>query len=120
MNRVLAAAVLLLSFTWLGCESDTPIDTGVSSGNHAPVLRSVAATPNPVRLNGFTTLSCLATDADGDDISYSWSCPMGQYDGDLTGRTIRWKWSTAGVYTMHLMVSDGRDVATDSVSVTVQ
>ena len=62
---------------------------------------------------------CEATDADGDDLEYSWSTDGGMINGE--GDNVTWiAPDTAGNYAVSVMVTDGKGgEATDSVTITV-
>ncbi|MFW6126421.1 MAG: hypothetical protein ACOC58_04880, partial [Chloroflexota bacterium] len=75
---ILAVVVLLL----VGC---------CPAANNAPQISSLAADPSTVEPSGNTTLSCVATDADGDPLTYTWSY-SGPSVGTIagTGSTVDW------------------------------
>ena len=43
------------------------------TANSPPVITNLSASPQTVEIGGTVGLTCSATDADGDDLSYSWS-----------------------------------------------
>ena len=83
--------------------------------NTAPVLEDIA----DIEINegGSLSVTAVATDADGDALSYSYSAIPG---GSVSGST--WAWTTtysdAGQYDVAVSVSDG--LASDSTSFTVK
>jgi glucose/arabinose dehydrogenase len=88
-----------------------------SSGNTPPVA-SASATPT----NGIAPLSVAfdgraSSDADGDSLTYGWDFTS---DGtiDATGSTANYVYSTPGVYTARLRVTDSRG-ASSTADVTI-
>jgi len=73
-----------------GQASDTAIKTiGVRPmPNRPPVIDSIVG-PSSVSANGNTTLTCFATDPDGDPMTYSWMCTRGRVSPS-SGQTITW------------------------------
>ena len=89
------------------------------SSNHPPVISDLTANPPSIDINQTTTITCDASDEDGDALTYTWSENGGIISG--SGSTITWTApSTAGTYTITCMVSDGNGgEATKSVAVIV-
>ena len=87
--------------------------------NHPPVISDLTANPPSIDINQTTTITCDASDEDGDALTYTWSENGGIISG--SGSTITWTApSTAGTYTITCMVSDGNGgEATKSVAVIV-
>ena len=89
------------------------------AGNHAPTARATAnpdhgPTPLNVSFSGTTS-----SDPDGDTLTYSWDLNGDGTFGDSTSATPSFTYSTPGVYTARLRVSDpgGNN---DTTSVTIQ
>lgn len=79
----------------------------VEVGNSAPVITSVTAADATVGKGGSTTVTCIATDADGDTLTYSWQASLGSISG--TGSSVTWQAPvTEGVYSIQCDVEDGR------------
>ena len=121
----------ILVVIWIqGCSKD---DASPTSGtNHAPVIISVTASPDTVS-SGYdesqSTVSCVVTDADGDNISYRWSCPSANfsykegYSGSRfvgTEPSVRMDSFDLGDNWVRVTVSDGREIDVDSVKVVGQ
>lgn len=58
------------------------------SANHPPQISSVTADPSSVQLEGVATLTCIASDQDGDPIVYSWTTKEGKVSGE--GNKVSW------------------------------
>ena len=75
--------------------------------NHAPVITSLISNPMSVAPNANASLSCFATDADSDTLSYSWNASAGAITG--SGGDVSWKApAAAGPCTIGVVVSDGK------------
>jgi hypothetical protein len=123
--------ILLLSFL-LFTACTTP---GI--GNNAPYITSLTANPSTVSINQTTTLTCTATDPDGDTLTYIWNKDTTDDEEDEddeddedeppederilpstfkapgtisgSGKTVTWTApSITGTYTATCTVSDGR------------
>ena len=74
--------------------------------NNSPVITDLTANPSSVELGGISTITCDATDADGDNLTYSWSATSGSISG--SGSTVTYTApSTGGIYTITCTVLDG-------------
>lgn len=112
------AVLLTVIVTLLGSACTLP--PAPEPENQPPVIHVVAAQSEVLGL-AECQVSCEATDADGDDLSYSWSAPDG---GVLKGEGHSVIWSApdvAGDYTMRVVVTDGNGgEASDSLTITVR
>jgi hypothetical protein len=73
---------------------------------HAPVISSVTADLTTVGVGSSSTVTCVATDADGDALTYVWAANGGTISG--TGSAVSWTApSAAGEYTVSVTVDDG-------------
>lgn len=78
------------------------------SVNHDPVISSLIANPSSININETTTITCTASDQDGDNLTYNWIKILGIFEGSLSGPTIIWKApSTTGSYYISCEVRDG-------------
>ena len=83
----------------------------------APAITSITADPATVGVNRDSTITCIATDADGDTLTYAWSADDGTIVG--AGNVATWTApAAAGEYTISVTVDDGTGRSTeDSVLV---
>ncbi len=94
-------------------------DNTTESTNSAPSIQSVSATPPAISMNETTTVSCVATDTDGDNLSYIWSANGGTFPSGATSLSVTWKAPmTNGNYEVEVTVSDGKD--TDSYVLVIE
>jgi hypothetical protein len=83
---------------------------GCNMFNKSPEITSLNPSASTVIPDGSCTISCVATDADGDTLTYSWSVTGGSISG--TGDTVTWTApTTLGSYTVTVSVSDGKAAA---------
>ncbi len=93
-------------------------------GNNSPQITSLSADPTTVSPEGNSTITCVASDPDGDTLTYSWSY-SGPSIGSIvgTGNTVNWTVpDTEGTYAVSVTVADGKggtDEASCSVTVEV-
>ncbi len=96
--------------------SDNPSD----SPNHAPEIQSVTANPSSVQINANTTLSCVATDEDRDELEYSWSSQYGAFPNGNVGSMVQWIAPTnVDTFYIEIIVSDGVDIDEDQIAIVV-
>ncbi|VAX23365.1 hypothetical protein MNBD_NITROSPINAE04-266, partial [hydrothermal vent metagenome] len=81
--------------------------------NAPPVIKSVTASDTSPNVGDTITLTCDASDPDGDRLSYAWSDDLG------SGSQVTYTVTSAGSKTFTCTVSDGRGgTANESVSIT--
>ena len=105
---VIVAAAVLLTILF-----DTML------ANHPPAITSLEA-PERVIPFGSCQIICIATDRDGDELSYNWSINGGEING--AGATVNWTAPlSSGSYNVTVIVTDGRGgMVIDYVTVTVR
>jgi hypothetical protein len=88
--------------------------------NHRPAITGLEAEPERVVPRGTCQITCNATDADDDELTYGWSAHDGTISGE--GATVTWTAPSAvGSYNITVIVTDGRgDAATDYLTITVR
>jgi len=88
--------------------------------NHPPVISSLIADPSSVNTDQTTTITCTASDQDGDTLTYTWTKTGGTFEGSITGPSVTWRApSTQGTYTVSCEVSDGEASDNKSVNISV-
>lgn len=84
--------------------SQIPIDVRF---NHQPVIKNLTAELLEMRAKDTTTILCVASDLDGDVLSYSWSTNGGKILGQ--GSSVTWTApEEAGTYSVRVEVADDR------------
>ncbi|MBT7616942.1 MAG: hypothetical protein HN590_06630, partial [Calditrichaeota bacterium] len=80
MKQLKITTILLLSImiVIIGCgdDGDSP---AAPDENNAPVMEGVTAENDTVFSGDRTTLTCTASDEDGDDLTYLWTAPAGTF-----------------------------------------
>ena len=86
--------------------------------NNKPVIQYIRTAQQVTPLSS-TQITCVATDADKDPLTYAWSTNNGTIIG--TGDTVTWiAPEAAGTYSIDAMVTDGKGgEAKDSVNINV-
>jgi hypothetical protein len=86
-------------------QASLPITVGA---NQSPIISSLVADPSGVLFGGSTTLTCIASDPDGDVVRYSWSASEGSITG--VGNKVTWvaPGNKGGEYNITVIVSDGK------------
>lgn len=108
-NAILLSFVIL--FVFANCKKE----------NATPSVQSVNQTPNEVMIGETAQLNCMAVDADGDLLNYSWSCNGGAFIGATTGNSVSWKApDKEGQYVLKVTVSDGKSVAEKDITIVVK
>jgi hypothetical protein len=77
------------------------------SANHPPTITSLTADPPALQFASRTTLTCVASDQDGDSVQYKWEAR----DGTLSGEGNKVSWtspSKGGNYSVFVTASDGK------------
>ena len=81
------------------------------SANNPPFVTSLTAEPAALQFASTTTLTCIASDQDGDPVQYKWEAR----DGTLSGVGNRVSWtspSKGGTYSVFVVASDGKGAET--------
>jgi hypothetical protein len=82
------------------------------STNHPPVISSLKADPSSLQFSSSATLTCIASDPDGDPLQYKWEAKDGALSG--TGNAVSWvsPAAKAADYSIFVTVSDGKGAET--------
>jgi hypothetical protein len=88
--------------------------------NSIPIIQNIIAIPRKIQLGSTSLITCVATDSNGDDLTYNWSSYFGSFSG--TGASVNWTAPiNAGDYFLRCRVNDGRGgEAVDSICVAVR
>jgi len=115
--KKLFALIVLTSVFFLTCKSDNLTD---SSSNNTPEINEISISPLLPIVEEWIIFTAVAFDKDGDNLSYLWSCPTGEFfPGDTTNNPARWKVTASGVHNITCAVSDGKDITRKSISIDV-
>ena len=93
---------------------------GCAPANHPPVITNLKAEPETLPSSGSCWIECVASDEDGDELSYEWFAS----EGDINGNGAAVNWSapeSEGIYNITVEVTDGNGgEVTDSIAITVR
>ncbi len=85
----------------------SPAPTPPPTANQPPAITSLTAEPEKVDLGGTSTITCAATDPDGDTLSYTWSVTGGTFS--KREEVILWAAPEAdGEFVISVTVKDGK------------
>lgn len=104
LNRILnlyTYFLLVSILVFLSCSNGVEEST-----NNPPVVLEISVTP-PAIGNG--TNVWFGANADGDELIYSWECPVGTFPSGISGKNIPWisPETGKGTTTVKVTVSDG-------------
>ena len=95
------SSLIIAAFLFIGCESPAAI-------NHSPVISNLVSENNVIFPLQHSEITCLASDIDGDNLTYEWSTNKGSISGE--GSMVTWIAPDAvGTYSITIAVSDGND-----------
>jgi hypothetical protein len=121
---VVFSVILLFIILFPGCVPVTtppeqPPPPSPEPENHPPVIQNMVADPY-ITPSSSSSIYCIASDADDDELFYSWSCEKGTLRGE--GAQIIWNATKEqGEYVISVAVTDGKGgEATDSITITVE
>jgi len=88
--------------------------------NNPPIVISLEAEPKAIGTSKSCQIECIASDEDGDELSYKWSASEGGIDG--SGAMITWTApESEGLYNIGVVVTDSRGgEVTDYVTIPVK
>ncbi|NQV37396.1 MAG: formylglycine-generating enzyme family protein [Candidatus Marinimicrobia bacterium] len=96
------------------------LNTGCELLNTPPVVDKISAQPDRINTYDMSTLICVASDADDDKLSYSWSSIDGAFIGGSKSDSVIWQApNVPGRYSVEVTVSDDYDFVKESVIIVV-
>lgn len=104
----------------------TPVFESVTSTltaaitNNAPVVSSITATPTTIDHAGTTALAVVASDPNGDAITYSWTSSVGGTFSDMDSATTNWTAPSSETGTLNATLSCTLTSATDNLQTVAQ
>lgn len=120
LGRYMKKLFILLFFSILTFNSCTKEDALVTPQNRTPKIESLTANPTKVLINTETTLTCIATDEDKDNLTITWSSKRGVFPNGVVGISVRWIAPiTAGTDTIIVTVNDGKQLITGKLEIIV-
>jgi len=117
ISKAILFVLIGLTLLILSCKDEEP----TQPQNQKPQIQNLSANPATIKVNEETTLTCVAIDADGDNLTVSWTAPSGTFPNGNVGVSVKWKApANIGVYSITATVSDGKDTDKEVVSVNVE
>ena len=111
-SKLIIIGLMFISFFLFSCEEET-----TEPKNEPPVILSLTADPDSIDVEGSSTLTSVAIDPDGDELTYTWIASQGSLVG--SGSSVSWVApNSEGTYSVTCKVDDGRG-GDDSKSVTI-
>ncbi len=99
-KNIFIVLAFIFSMVLISCGKD-------EATNHAPVISSVTVNPSSVNANGVVSVNVVATDADNDQLTYSYVVTGGAITG--SGANVSWTApSTSGAHSLTVTVTDGK------------
>ncbi len=120
---VLIVTMLLVALVSSACgqqPSPAPQPTSPTpGGNQPPAITNLTAAQMQVYPSGTSEIQCVASDADGDKLDFTWSTTGGKFSG--AGPIVIWQAPEQyGTYEVKVVVSDGKGGSTQmSLNMTV-
>lgn len=100
-RQLIVLSLVAVVLPVFGCGDET-----TSPRSRGPSISSVAAEPDAVDPSGVSTITCTATDPDGDDLTYTWQADHGAISG--SGATVTWTAPLLeGTYDISVTADDG-------------
>jgi hypothetical protein len=104
---LVALAIVVMVGAACAREATPPPTPPTPSGNQPPVISSLVAQNQQLYPSGNTEIQCIAQDADGDQLNFTWAATGGDFSG--AGPIIIWKAPpNYGTYTITVTVDDGK------------
>jgi hypothetical protein len=111
---------LIVGLAFWGCEGPKgPAGPSGVNPQMPPVITGVVATPDSVGSGETSVLFVIASDPNGDSLTFSWSADSGQLSSTNTAATIWTAPRALGLYQIRVSVSDDNSTVSDSIIVGV-
>jgi len=108
------AIIVMAGLIGLDCDSILRNDS-----NNAPVIKSITVNPSIVTTSQYVSLTCVATDDEPDNLSFTWKCNAGIYSNNV-GAKVTWQApSRPCIASCTVIVNDGKAISQDSVLIQV-
>lgn len=113
VKLIFIITLFIVSFIFMKCTNPSNTD------NNPPIISSITVAPDSIGVNDSSTVTCTASDPDGDELTYLWSTDTGSING--SGSSVIWISSdSSGIFIIYCQVNDGNGSSDiDSVSIEV-
>jgi len=112
--------ILVSFFGFFGCGGGEDKKNPVNNQNNAPEITNMVSSQDETVFGETLTITCSATDADDDVLSYSWTSTNGTFTGETSAPQVEWiAPEIVGVDTISVIVSDNEDSESGEVYVLV-
>jgi len=119
MKKILSLLLVSFLILLLSCSEDQPTET-TEPENSAPNIQSITASPPYGVMSEISSLSCIATDSDGDELTYIWSTNDGTFPNGANGLSVNWNAPNyEGTFIVNVTVSDVKETLMDSIAIWV-
>jgi len=107
MHRIVGVSAAATAIVCILMVFGGTVGLSCHKANQNPVIEALNA-PSSVDAGTNATLSCSASDPDGDDLTYNWTCTSGSLSS-ASGASVTWTApGTSGSSTVNVTVHDGR------------
>jgi len=113
MTRFRLAPMLILALL-LGCSGSEPVFE-----NLPPQIQEIILIPETAVPGGGVRVTAVVKDTDSPDLIYSWTADFGVFSTPDDASSFWTSPDSAGAYVLRMLVDDGEDTDTDSVTVLV-
>ena len=116
MKKIFLLILLTTLAVIFSCSEETPTEPE----NRTPKITSITASPTSIKVNETTSLTCVATDADGDVLTITWSTSEGSFPRGNNGSSITWKAPNIdGTYSIKVTVADAKKTIEEEINIVV-
>ncbi len=116
MKKIFLLILLTTLAVIFSCSEETPTEPE----NRTPKITSITASPTSIKVNETTSLTCVATDADGDVLTITWATSEGSFPRGNNGSSITWKAPNIdGTYSIKVTVADAKKTIEEEINIVV-